>query len=148
MLHLSEKSEKEPVRSAILALIPGHAQRYIPRAVQMNIPKSLSKMYMPLNRALSHTELYSKSEEVFAGLSITKEQVLYTSVSVVYGKGHFECRIKVLTKLSKCKCITGDLLHEFHTAFYILVLCNRKRDKTSIQIHYVVRPESRKGHCI
>lgn len=123
----------------------------------MNIPKSLSKMYTPLNRALSHAELYSKSEEVFAGLSITEEQVLYLYIREcglcmyvrdVLGKGHFECRIKVLTKLSKCKCMTGDLLQEFHTVFYILVLCNRKRDKTSIQIHYVVRPESRKGHCI
>ncbi|XDV52426.1 hypothetical protein PO909_021155 [Leuciscus waleckii] len=43
MLHLSEKSEKEPVRSAILALVPGHAQRYIPWAVQINIPNPLAK---------------------------------------------------------------------------------------------------------
>lgn len=75
MLHLSEDTEKQPVKSSILSVVSGHAKRYIPWAVQLNIPASLNKMYKPEYRSLSHQELQAKSEEVFTGLSITEEQV-------------------------------------------------------------------------
>ena len=77
MLHSSEGTEKQPVKSSILSVIPGHAKRYIPRAVQLNIPAPLSQMYKPQHRSLSHQELQAKSEEVFTGLSITEEQVQF-----------------------------------------------------------------------
>lgn len=75
MLRVSEDTEREPVKSSILSVVPGHAKRYIPRAVQLNIPASLNKMYKPQYRSLSHQELQAKSEEIFTELSITEEQV-------------------------------------------------------------------------
>lgn len=70
MLHLSEDTEKQPVKSSILSVVPGHA-------VQLNIPASLNKMYKPEYRSLSHQELQAKSEAAFTGLSITEEQVQF-----------------------------------------------------------------------
>ncbi|KAL0963068.1 hypothetical protein UPYG_G00349270 [Umbra pygmaea] len=74
MLYASEGNEKEPVKSSILSVVPGHAQRYIPQSVQLNIPASLNKLYKPQFRSLSPQELQAESEKVFAALKITEEQ--------------------------------------------------------------------------
>ena len=74
MLHLTEEKENQPFKSSILSVVSGHAQRYIPRAMNLSIPEPMSKIYQPEHRSLSHQELQAKSEEVFTGLSITEEQ--------------------------------------------------------------------------
>lgn len=61
MLHLSEDTEYQPVKSSILSVVSSHSKR----AVQLNIPAPLSKLYKPKYRSLSHQELQAKSEEDF-----------------------------------------------------------------------------------
>lgn len=73
-IHL-KKNEKQPIKSSVLSIVSGHAQRYIPRAINLSIPEPLNNIYKPEYRSLSHQELQAKSEEVFTGLNITEEQV-------------------------------------------------------------------------
>lgn len=81
MLQTSEDTEEMVVKSSILAVVPGHAERYIPQAVQQNIPASPSKTCEPRvceswslsHQELSHEELQDTSEYVFTGL--TEEQI-------------------------------------------------------------------------
>lgn len=74
-LHQTEQRETNPVKSAILSIIPQHANRFIPRTVQLDLPPPLTDMFSAKNRLLSDEELAKKSDHVFSQMSITQEQV-------------------------------------------------------------------------
>lgn len=71
----SEKEESTPVKSAILAIIPNHASRYIPRTVQLNLPPPLNNLYSDKNRGLPDDEFAKLCDETFENMCITQEQV-------------------------------------------------------------------------
>ena len=75
MLHESEATEKVPVKSALLSVVPGYAERFIPRTIQLDIPTPLSQLYKPHYRSLPSSELQAKIDELFTELTITEEQV-------------------------------------------------------------------------
>lgn len=82
-LYKAEAKEEIPVKSAILALIPGHSHRYIPRPMTLNIPPSLMDMYKADNLKLMLPELKTKCQETMESLHITKEQVPPTQLSLI-----------------------------------------------------------------
>ena len=67
---------KKLVKPAILSLISGHADAYIPSIVTLDLPKPLTALYDADNRKLDHPQLLEKCEETFKGLCVTAEQVL------------------------------------------------------------------------
>ena len=72
----SEKKETNPVKSAILSIIPQHANRFIPRTVQLDLPPPLTDLFSSTNRSLSEEELATKCQDVFSSMAISQEQVL------------------------------------------------------------------------
>lgn len=68
------KFESKPVKAAILSIIPGYADSYVPRICNSNIPKPLTDLFDVSNRKLTHEELLAKSDNVFANIKITKSQ--------------------------------------------------------------------------
>ena len=82
-LHEAEKKEAKPVQSAILAFVPGHCNRYIPRQVTLNIPPPLTDLYKAEYLKLKHTVIVIKSEEVLHSLTVTQEQVKKHCVIII-----------------------------------------------------------------
>ena len=75
LLHSAEKKEKKVAKSGILSVVPIHADRYIPRTVQLDIPKSLSKLYRPDCVNMPAEELLLLCKRTFQDLTVTDEQV-------------------------------------------------------------------------
>ena len=71
----SEKEETKTVKSAILSIIPNHANRYIPKTVQLDLPPPLTDLYSAANRSLTDEELANKCDNVFNNMNISQEQV-------------------------------------------------------------------------
>lgn len=83
-LHQSENSEDEPVKSAILSIIPGHSQRYIPQHVTADIPKPFSAFYAPNElKNSSLTDLQEKGRQLMDQMQVTKAQVSLLNVSLL-----------------------------------------------------------------
>lgn len=93
-LHEAEKNEEKPVQSAILAFVPGHSHRYIPRQATMNIPPPLTELYKAENLKLSHRELVTKSEEILEALTVTEEQVKSPTQTICFSTLPHYCFFK------------------------------------------------------
>lgn len=61
-------------KPAILSIVPGYCEAYVPLQVTGDLPPSLSNLYNEQFASLSYPELLSKCEEVYASLSITQDQ--------------------------------------------------------------------------
>ena len=72
---LYKKLHESGVKCAILALVPEYADNYIPKTVQLNMPKPLTKLLRPKYGKLSYIELIEECKNVFAELRIDHEQV-------------------------------------------------------------------------
>jgi len=84
-LAASEEKEKVPVKSAILSIIPNHAQRFIPKAVQLDLPPPLTDLYLDDNRDLPDDDLAKACDDAFENMHITQEQVIiFLLTSVVF----------------------------------------------------------------
>ncbi|CAL8255328.1 unnamed protein product [Boreogadus saida] len=73
-LHNSELRESKPKKSAILSVIEGHSQRYIPKVMQLDLPTPLSTLYSSTQLEMEFSLLLVESTKVFDDL--TKQQCL------------------------------------------------------------------------
>ena len=75
--HLYEALQKTETKEkcAILSMVPGHAQRYIPRTSTLNLPKPLQSLYHPPALKWSREQLVSHCKQVYEDLDVTLEQV-------------------------------------------------------------------------
>jgi len=77
----------KPAKSAILSLIEGHADKYVPSIVKLDIPPPLTSLYTKEARDLSLPQLLEKSRESIHDITVTKEQVnnlIIASAQTVY----------------------------------------------------------------
>ena len=70
---LQETERKE--KCAILSIVPGHAERYKPKTITLNLPPSLSSLYNPAALKWSRNDIISESARIYDSLAITQEQV-------------------------------------------------------------------------
>ncbi|CAL8239064.1 unnamed protein product, partial [Gadus morhua 'NCC'] len=73
-LHNSELRESKPKKSAILSVIEGHSQRYIPKVMQLDLPTPLSTLYSSTQLEMDFSLLLVESTKVFDDLHLTKQQ--------------------------------------------------------------------------
>lgn len=65
----TENTEEKPTKAAILAIIPGHAERYQPRSCEL--PPPLSQLYDPSARNMSPEDLDKHCDKVFNSIAVT-----------------------------------------------------------------------------
>ena len=67
----STEGEKKPCKPAILSIIPGHSERYIPKPPNINRPRPRTSLYDPEAGNLSPDQERQRYEEVFDKLEVT-----------------------------------------------------------------------------
>ncbi|CAL8359307.1 unnamed protein product [Gadus morhua 'NCC'] len=85
-LHNSELRESKPKKSAILSVIEGHSQRYIPKVMQLDLPTPLSTLYSSTQLEMDFSLLLVESTKVFDDLHLTKQQMGSTKGGQSKGK--------------------------------------------------------------
>ncbi|XP_060784112.1 uncharacterized protein LOC132890853 isoform X2 [Neoarius graeffei] len=63
------------LKPALLSVLPGYCQDYIPKQVALGLPKPLPELlYKPEHSKLSHNDLMAECEKAFSSLTVTEEQ--------------------------------------------------------------------------
>lgn len=71
-LFLDSLASMERARPAVLSVLPGYADKYIPSALSLDLPRLLTDLYKPSHLKMSYFELLQLSSKVV--VSITDEQ--------------------------------------------------------------------------
>lgn len=92
-----QTAKQAPIKPAILSIIEGHADAYIPSMVKLDLPKPLSDLYDGNNRKLSLEDLQDKAKDVLEDMAVTKEQVI-TKLHYTHYVTYIHLRIRIENK--------------------------------------------------
>jgi len=74
-LHKAEQEEKEILQAAVLAYVPEHSDRYIPKHAVCDLPAPLTSLYKAEYMKATYEELCDHARDVMQSLHVTDAQV-------------------------------------------------------------------------
>lgn len=74
-LHECDVLESNSKGTAILSVIEGHSEKYIPKTLQLNLPQPLTSLFSNARLGLDLSSLLAESERVFDDLQLTEQEV-------------------------------------------------------------------------
>ncbi|KAK5614225.1 hypothetical protein CRENBAI_007057 [Crenichthys baileyi] len=74
-LHECDVQEGNPNGTAILSVIAGHSDKYIPKTVQLNLPQPLTSLFSNARLQADLSSLLVESEKVFDDLQLMEKEM-------------------------------------------------------------------------